>query len=179
MGTVSILIVCVTHAYQVDKIMKKIVAAAVLAMVATASMAGTPGRLYAGIDGGSTRFDGLPGKEASFGGFFGYNVHRNFSLEAGFRRLGVWQIPGNELKRDQVSLSVLGAVPLRGALSVYGRLGANYVKTRTCSCKESTSGVLYGIGLGYRFSETVFARVEAQKPTSDSRNVSIGLAIQF
>lgn len=179
MGTVAILIVCVMHAYRVDEIMKKIVAAAVLAMVATSSMAGTPGRLYAGIDGGSTRLDGLPGKEASFGGFFGYSFHENFSLEAGLRRLGEWHVPGYELKSDQVSLSVLGAVPLRGTLSVYGRLGANYVKTRTCSCNKSSSGVLYGIGLGYSFSETVAARVEVQKPTRDARNVSIGVAIQF
>lgn len=159
--------------------MKKIVAAAVLAMVATSSMAGTPGTMYAGIDAGSTRIHGLPGKEASFGAFFGYNFDRSFALEAGFRRLGKWELPGNEIKSDQVSLSVLGAVPVGRALNLYGRLGANYIKTRTCSCNESTSGVLYGLGLAYNFSETVAARVEAQKPTSDSSNVSIGLAVQF
>lgn len=179
MGIVAVLDVCVVHAYQVDKIMKKIVAAAVLAMVATSSMAGTPGTMYAGIDGGSTRIDGLPGKEASFGAFFGYSFHRNFALEAGVRRLGKWHVPGNVIKSDQVALSVLGAVPLSSGLSLYGRLGANYLKTRTCTCNKSTTGVLYGLGLGYEFSETVAARVEAQKPTSDSSNVSIGVAVQF
>lgn len=179
MGTVAILVVCVVHAYQVDKIMKKIVAAAVLAMVATSSIAGTPGTLYAGLDAGNTKIDGLPDKENSFGGFFGYNFHRSFALEAGFRRLGEWRLPGNEIKSDQVALSVLGAVPLNGGLSLYGRLGASYVKTRTCTCNESTTGVLYGVGLAYDFSDKVTGRVEAQKPTRDSRNVSIGVAYQF
>ncbi|HEX9171904.1 MAG TPA: outer membrane beta-barrel protein [Telluria sp.] len=159
--------------------MKKIVALAVLAMVATSSMAGTPGAMYAGIDGGSTRIEGLPGKEASYGAFFGYSFHRHFALEAGVRRLGKWHVRGNEIKSDQISLSVLGGVPVGRGLSLYGRLGANRVKTRTCSCNKSTTGVLYGLGLGYEFSETVFARVEAQKPTRDSTNVSIGVGVQF
>jgi opacity protein-like surface antigen len=163
----------------VDKIMKKIVAAAVLAMVATSSFAGTPGRLYAGVDGGSTKVDGASGKETSYGGFVGYNFHRNFALEAGFRRLGKWDEPGNDLKIDQTALSVIGSVPLSQGFSLYGRLGANYLKIRKCSCSKNESGALYGVGLAYNFSETVGARVEAQRPSSDSTNVSVGLAIQF
>jgi OOP family OmpA-OmpF porin len=167
------------HAYLVDKIMKKILAAAALAMLATSSFAAPPGTLYAGVDGGSTKVDGTSRKETSYGGFVGYNFHQNFALEAGFRRLGLWEEPGEDLKIDQTALSVIGSVPLSQAFSVYGRLGYNHLKTGRCSCKYSDSGVLYGVGLGYTFSETVAARVEVQKPTSDSTNVSVGLAIQF
>jgi hypothetical protein len=170
---------CVVHAYQVDKIMKKIVAAVALAMLASTSFAGTPGTLYAGVDVGTTKIDGASGKETSYGGFVGYNFHQNFALEAGFRRLGKWDEPGEVMKVDQTALSVIGSVPLGENFSLFGRLGYNYLKVRGCSCNDNVSGVLYGIGLGYNFSQTVAARVEVQKPTSDSSNVSVGLAFQF
>jgi OOP family OmpA-OmpF porin len=170
--------------------LKKIVATAALAVMAASSFAGTAGTLYGGLDVGSTKVDDMPGKETSFGGFVGYNFHQNFALEAGFRRLASYNIPrycaavttpceDMTLDLDQIALSVLGSVPLGQGFSVFGRLGYNRLKADSDVGSSSDSGTLYGVGLSYNFSEKVAARVEVQKPSSDSTNVSVGVAFQF
>jgi predicted porin len=159
--------------------LKKIVAAAALAVMASSSFAGTPGTLYGGLDVGSTKVDGISGKETSFGGFVGYNFHQNFALEGGFRRLAAYDVGSEELTLDQTALSVVGSVPLSQGFNVFGRLGYNHLKADSNFGGASDSGVLYGVGLGYNFSEKVSGRVEFQKPSSDSSNVSVGIAYQF
>jgi predicted porin len=159
--------------------LKKIVAAAALAVMASSSFAGTPGTLYGGLDVGSTKVDGISGKETSFGGFVGYNFHQNFALEGGFRRLAKYDVVGEDLTLDQTALSVVGTVPLSQGFNVFGRLGYNHLKADSNFSGASDSGVLYGVGLGYNFSPTIAGRVEVQKPSSDSTNVSVGVAYQF
>jgi predicted porin len=159
--------------------LKKIVAAAALAVMASSSFAGTPGTLYGGLDVGSTKVDGISGKETSFGGFVGYNFHQNFALEGGFRRLAKYDVVGEDLTLDQTALSVVGTVPLSQGFNVFGRLGYNHLKADSNFGGASDSGVLYGVGLGYNFSPTIAGRVEVQKPSSDSTNVSVGVAYQF
>jgi OOP family OmpA-OmpF porin len=163
-----------------EKIMlKKIVAAAALAVMASSSFAGTPGTVYGGLDLGSTKVDGFGGRETSAGGFVGYNFHQNFALEGGYRRLASYEVAGEDLTLDQTSLSVVGALPLNQGFNVYGRLGYNYLKADSKFGSGNDSGVLYGVGLGYNFTPTVAGRVEVQKPSSDSTNVSVGVAFQF
>lgn len=159
--------------------LKKIVAAAALAVMASSSFAGTPGTLYGGLDVGSTKVDNISGKETSFGGFVGYNFHQNFALEGGFRRLATYDVVGEDVTLDQTALSVVGSVPLSQGFNVFGRLGYNHLKADSGFGGGSDSGVLYGVGLGYNFSPTVAGRVEVQKPSSDSTNVSVGVAFQF
>jgi OOP family OmpA-OmpF porin len=155
--------------------LKKIVAAAALAVMASSSFAGTPGTLYGGVDLGRTKVDDVPGRETSVG----YNFHQNFALEGGFRRLASYDIAGEDLTVDQTALSVVGSVPLSRGFNVYGRLGYNYLKGDSDFGSAHDSGVLYGVGLGYNFSPTVAGRVEVQKPSSDSTNLSVGVAFQF
>jgi opacity protein-like surface antigen len=158
---------------------KKIVAAAALAVMASSSFAGTPGTLYGGLDVGSTKVDGISGNETSFGGFVGYNFHQNFALEGGFRRLATYDVVGEDLTLDQTALSVVGSVPLSQGFNVFGRLGYNHLKADSNFGGDNDSGVLYGVGLGYNFSEKVSGRVEFQKPSSHSSNVSVGVAYLF
>jgi hypothetical protein len=44
------------------------------------------------------------------------------------------------------------------------------------SATDSTSGVLYGVGVGYTFTPNIPARLEAQKRSSDSSNVAASLS---
>jgi hypothetical protein len=160
--------------------LKKIAAAAALAVMASSSFAGTPGTLYGGLDVGSTKVEDISGKKTSFGGFVGYNFHQNFALEGGLRRLAEYNLgAGQELTYDQTALSVVGSVPLSQGFNVFGRLGYNHIKADSNFGDDSESGVLYGVGLGYNFSPTIAGRVEVQKPTSDSTNVGVGVAFQF
>ncbi len=159
--------------------LKKIVTAAALAMLASSSFAGTPGTVYGGLDVGSTKLDGVSDSKTSFGGFVGYNFHQNFAVEGGFRRLGSWDGAGSDVTVDQTHVSLIGTLPLNQGFNVYGRLGYNHIKADSGFAEASDSGVLYGVGVGYNFSQRVAGRIEVQKPSSDSTNVGASVVYQF
>jgi OOP family OmpA-OmpF porin len=162
--------------------LKKIIAAAAVAMLAGSSFAADTGA-YAGLDVGSTKIDGLSGSKASFGGFVGYNFNQNFAVEGGYRSLGKWDYSGADVKVTQASLSVIGAYPVSPEFSVFGRIGYNRLNADASymgfSGSDSTSGGMYGFGVGYNFSSQIVGRLEVQKPSSDSTNLSIGVAYKF
>lgn len=158
---------------------KKIALAATLAIAATSSFAQVRPSVYAGVDVGSTKIDGISDRQSSFGGFVGYQFNDSFAVEAGYRRLADF----DNITVNQTHASVIGILPLQSNFNIYGRLGYNNldVKNSTAfgSLKDSTSGVLYGVGVGYNFTPNITARLEAQKPTSDTSNVSGTLSLKF
>jgi hypothetical protein len=161
---------------------KKIAIAATLAILSSAAMAADAPYFYGGADVGSTKLEGAD-RETSFGGFLGYQFNQNFALEGGIRRLGEAEFTGGDVKLDQYSISGVGTVPLSNGFSVYGRLGYNRLNIKASgplgSASDDTNEVLYGAGVGYKFSETVTGRLEVQKPESDVTNVSVGVAFRF
>lgn len=164
---------------------KKIAIAATLAMLASPSFAAGP--FYGGVDFGSTKVDDVSDRHSSYGGFIGYNFHENFAAEFGYRRLADYdEVFGNTkvgVTADQVALSVVGTLPLSSGFNVYGRLGYNRIEAKgsvgSFSVSDSTSGAMYGVGMGYAFSPTVSGRIEVQKPSSDSTNINAGVVIRF
>lgn len=163
--------------------LKKILAAAALATMAASSYAAGPNNFYAGADVGSTKIDDLSGRETSFGGFVGYNFTQNWAVEGGYRRLGSFSVAGADLDADQWHLSAIGTVPLSNGFNVYGRLGYNRLEAKASfkgvNAKDHTDKVLYGVGVGYDFGNNVSARLELQKPSSDTTNLSAGVAFAF
>jgi hypothetical protein len=162
---------------------KQLISAAILATLASSAMAATPNTFYAGLDGGSTKIDGFGDREGSVGAFVGYNFHPNFSAELGARRLGSWDMAGASVDVNQYSASVIGTLPLQNNFNVFGRLGYNKIKGEAnyqgFTADASDSGVLYGVGVGYAFTPTISGRIEFQKPSSDSSNVSAGVVFAF
>lgn len=167
---------------------KKIAIAAVLAVVASSSFAQQRPAVYAGADVGSTKFDGISDRQSSFGAFVGYQFHPNFAIEAGYRRLGDFDVnvggTNVGLTVDQTALSFIGSVPLQSGFNVYGRLGYNRLEAKGSvagygSASDSDSGVLYGVGVGYTFTPNITARLEAQRPSSDSSNLGASLSLKF
>jgi hypothetical protein len=163
--------------------LKKFAAAAVLAMLAGSSFAATPG-VYAGLDVGSTKLDDNNfGSEASYGAFVGYNLNPNFAIEAGFRRLGSWKASGVDVNLDQTAVSLIGKVPLSNQFNIFGRLGYNRLDASahasSITVSDNTSGTLLGVGVGYEFNANLAGRVEVQKPSKDSTNVSVGIVYSF
>jgi opacity protein-like surface antigen len=152
--------------------MKKIVAAAALALVASSSFAGTPGTMYVGGDIGETKFDGVNDRENSYGAFVGYNFHQNFAIEGGYRSLA----SDDNADVEQVAVSVVGTLPLSAGFGVFGRLGFNHLSADNA---ESEDKAVYGVGVSYNFSNKISGRVEYQKPHSDVSNISVGVAYQF
>jgi OOP family OmpA-OmpF porin len=166
---------------------KKIAIAAALAIVTSSSFAADKPFFYAGADVGSSKFDDLSDRQNSFGGFVGYSFNQNIAIEAGYRRLADFDLNYGNTKvgvtLDQAAVSVVGTLPLSNGFNVFSRLGYNRLNaTGSVSgfkAADSTSGVLLGIGAGYTFTPTVSARLELQKPSSDSTNVSAGVSFKF
>jgi opacity protein-like surface antigen len=166
---------------------KKIAFAATLAVVACSASAQTRPAFYAGADVGSTKVDGFSDRENSFGGFVGYQFNTNFAVEVGYRRLADFDVTyagrSANVKLNQTAASVIGAVPFGNGFNVFGRLGYNNIDVKAssgyASGTDSTSGVLYGVGVGYSFTPNISARLEAQKPSSDSTNIGASLILKF
>ena len=158
---------------------KKIALAATLAIAATSSFAQVRPAVYAGIDVGSTKLDGISDRQSSFGGFVGYQFNQSFAVEAGYRRLADF----DNVTINQTHASVIGILPLQSNFNIYGRLGYNHLEAKVSApfsgLTDSTSGVLYGVGFGYNFTPNITARLEVQKPTSDTSNVSGTLSLKF
>lgn len=163
--------------------LKKIAAAAALAIVASTAVAADAPAFYVGADIGQTKIDDADDNETSYGMFAGYQVNEMFAVEANYRVLADFAFLGADLKTTQTGLSAIASMPLSNNFSVYGRLGYNRIDVEASgplgTADADESGVLYGVGLGYAFTPTVSARVEVQKPTSDSTNFSAGLSFKF
>jgi predicted porin len=171
---------------------KKIAAAAALALVASSSFAAAPTAFYGGLDVGASKLDDYDSTKTSFGGFVGYGFNQFFAVEAGYRQLGkydftVYDFNGRSyegnVKAKQTHLSVIGSYPLNERFDVYGRLGYNKLRAKASAGGFSNGadddGGLYGIGLNYNFAPNLSGRIEAQKPSSDSTNYSVGIVWQF
>jgi OOP family OmpA-OmpF porin len=166
---------------------KKIAFAATLAILASSAFAADRPSFYAGADVGSTKIDGISDRQSSFGGFVGYQFNQNIAVEAGYRRLADFDVISGVnrvgVTLDQTALSVVGTLPLSSGFNVFSRLGYNRLDAKGSSGyfsgTDSTSGVLYGVGVGYRFTENVTTRLEVQKPSSDSSNVAASLSLAF
>jgi OOP family OmpA-OmpF porin len=166
---------------------KKIAIAATLAIMASSSFAADKPSYYAGVDVGSTKIDGFSGHNTSFGGFVGYQYNENVAVEAGYRRLADFDVAvgsaNANVTLNQAALSVVGTMPISTEFNVFGRLGYNHIDAkgsfRGNSATESVSRAVYGIGMGYNIAPNVAARLEIQKPSADTTNISVGLAYKF
>jgi opacity protein-like surface antigen len=161
----------------------KIAVAAALAFAATSAFAAAPTAFYGGVDAGSTKVDDFGDNKAGVGGFLGYGFNQNFAVELGYRQLGTWDVQGADFKVKQTHLSLVGSYPLNAQLDLYGRLGYNQLRGEASfsgyTLSVDTTGGLYGVGLNYSFTPTLSGRIEAQKPSSDSTNISVGVAFKF
>ena len=168
--------------------LKKFAVAAALAAMASSAFAAGPTGFYGGVDAGSTKVDNIDAHGTSFGALMGYGVNPNVAFEFGYRRLGNWDIRdpfySGTVKIDQVQLTVVGSYPLTPQLDIFGRGGFNDLSAKVSAGgqtyqPDSEGGTVYGVGLAYHFTPTVSGRVEFQKPSSDSSNVSLGVLFKF
>lgn len=166
---------------------KKIAAAASLVLASSSALAAEPGTFYAGVDVGKTKMQHVDDRESSYGAFVGYNFSQHFAVEAGVRRLQNFDFrfmdqSGYE-RTGQVSLSVLGSLPVSERLSVFGRLGYNRIGHASSYAGDTyryrENKALYGAGLSYAITPAVSARLEVQKPAGELTNVNAGLSYQF
>jgi OOP family OmpA-OmpF porin len=116
--------------------------------------------------------------------FGGYQLNRNFAVEAGYFDLGNFgytaiTVPTGTLdgriKLKGLNLDLVGTVPLSEKFSVFGRAGLNYAQARdsfrgtgavqVANPNPRKNGTDYKLGLGlqYALSESLAVRAEAER----------------
>lgn len=149
------------------------------------SLAGLSGAVcaqtYVGGDVGSTKVDGFT-SASGYGLFGGYTFNGYFSAEAGYRRLGRFEVETSKSDTVRINLaqvSALGHYPLSDVFKLYGRLGYGALNASGYSSYNLNSGVIYGVGAQYAFTKNWAARLEYSRVASDTKQANLGLAYKF
>lgn len=158
--------------------MKKIVAAAALSLLASTAFAG-PTAFYAGVDVNSTKIDGLDDSKTGAGGFVGYGFTPNVAVELGYRKIGTWTVYGTDVDLKQSHVSVVGSYPVTPQFDIYGRLGYSNIRGESRYNSASGSNGLYGIGVSYSFTPNFATRLEVQRPSSDATMYGVNVVFKF
>jgi OOP family OmpA-OmpF porin len=124
--------------------------------------------------------------ERDLGGklFFGKQLNKYFAVEAGYFDLGKFSFAattsgngtfGGEAGFRGANLDLVGQLPLSQRLSLLGRVGAQYARTRTSfsgnrlaavthpNASENKFGPKLGLGLEYKLSEALALRGEVER----------------
>lgn len=161
--------------------MIKHIAAAVVMAATTCAVSAAEPVAYVGVDAGVTRVNDYR-NDNSYGLFAGVKLNQNFALEAGYRELGRFPNPYGYgygfFKAKQTAISVIGSAPA-GAVSVFGRVGFNTIKLESNGRSANDDGLLLGVGVSYDITKQISARVEYQRPSSDGKNLSVGVSYAF
>jgi len=116
--------------------------------------------------------------------FGGYQLNRNFAIEAGYFNLGKFGFSSTtlptgslngQIKLQGLNLDLVGTLPLTGGLSAIGRVGAQYADARDTFSGSGAVNVLnpspskraanykLGAGLQYEVSPAFLVRAEAER----------------
>jgi OmpA-OmpF porin, OOP family len=137
---------------------------------------------YIGADAGQAKFksacggfSGCDDKDTAWRLYGGYQINRNFAAEVGYTDLGstTASSPGASARADAHAweLTGIGAIPITGGLSAYGKLGGYYGKVETVatagalssSASETNTGLTYGLGAQYDFTRSLGVRAQWQR----------------
>lgn len=144
--------------------------AVALGAAALAAQAAEQPGLYVGAGAGQSLVDeaGYDDEDTAFSAFGGYQFNRYFGVEAGYADFGKLEprILGNELEASSVYLTAVGSVPFTEKFSGYAKAGFqrweldNAIPGLTGTADDSGNDPTYGVGLQYRFTETMALRGE-------------------
>ncbi|CAA9410410.1 MAG: Outer membrane protein A precursor [uncultured Ramlibacter sp.] len=118
--------------------------------------------------------------------FGGYQLNRNFAVEAGFFDLGRFgytatTVPGGTLTGDArvkgLNVDLVGTLPLTERFSALGRVGITSAKTESsfsstgaarvpylsANASQRSTNAKFGLGVAYKFTESLAMRVEAER----------------
>ncbi len=160
---------------------KQITAAALLAATSFAASAAEP-RFYVGADIDTTKSHFIEDldRETGYGAFAGFKINDKFDVEVGYRQVGKFNVfQKNDLKVNQLAVSVLGYAPVAEKTAVFGRLGYNRLEFKGNAGSENKNRALVGIGLSYEFIKQITGRVEIQRTGFSSTTVNAGVAYNF
>lgn len=162
---------------------KKIVLAAIVFCTTSAFAADKSTNFYAGLDAGSSNVKNYSGRMLSVGGFVAYQFTDDLAIEGGYRRLANLDFFAENVNLTQSSLSLVGKTALGGGFDLFGRVGYNKLDADVSrwgrKSAVSESGSYLGVGFAYNVNSSFTLRLEAQRPSSDSTNVSAAMLWKF
>ncbi len=133
---------------------------------------------YVGGTVGSTAITGLT-SQTGFGGYLGYKINENFSVEAGAQSLGSFDVSGTSVSATAYNASVLAGVPFNPNFSVYGRLGYGSLTAAATGATAKVNSAVYGIGAKYNIDKNLAVRAEYTRLASDTGTFGVGLQYGF
>jgi OOP family OmpA-OmpF porin len=147
--------------------------------------------LYLGGSIGNARYSELDDNSASFSLFGGYNVNEILSVEGNWSSLGEAENNGATADVSALSLSILGKLPLKTDLTLFGRAGLarwNFdFKSSALDDSDSDTDPYFGLGLDYNITGNTSVRFDwnrySMEPTlggvrqdqEDISNFSVGI----
>lgn len=161
------------------------------------SVDGSTSRAYIGASVSGAKNQTIDDWKAGGKVFGGYNIDQNWAVEAGHTRFGsedyrATSAPGAPdayVKSNSTYLAAKYTVPVNGALSAYGKLGASYNEResgfRNISRTERDTGLYGAIGLQYALTPNVslvgeYERYGKQKDNGAKADVvSVGVQYGF
>lgn len=123
-------------------------------------------------------------RDRGFKLFVGKQLNQYFAIEGGYFDLGNYNFSAvttanravtGETKLRGLNLDLVGTLPLSQRFAILGRVGAQYARTKTDFngaaiavpgnrySSDSNFGAKAGLGLEYKFSEALAARVEMER----------------
>ena len=141
--------------------------------------------------------------------FGGYQMNKNFAVEAGYLDLGQFGYTATtspagtrngNIKLKGLNLDLLGILPLNEQYSLFGRVGMNYAQAKdefsstgavpppaAASPNKNSVNYKLGVGVQYDFAKAFGLRAEAERyrvndaigNTGDVNFLSIGLVYRF
>ena len=164
------------------QIMKKLIIASSLALLAISAQAQTAG-YYAGAEMFNNRITGN-GSTTGGGAFAGYRLGNGFAVEVNGNRIGKVDTGVVKLSVSQMSISALYTMPVSNTVSVFGRLGYGSMRVSDADNGRDRgvkldNGTIYGGGVSYQVNKQVAIRGEFRKPESDIRGFGVGVSYNF
>lgn len=157
------------------------VLAAALGAFSFGAQAAEPVGWYAGAGVGQSMIDEglLDEEDTGFQVFGGYQMHPNWGVELAYTDFGKVERRGvGALEADTVSLVAVGTLPFTEKFSGYAKAGFHTwdVDARAYgigSASEDGTDPTYGLGLQYRFTDTVALRGEYSRFEMDDVDVDL------
>jgi OOP family OmpA-OmpF porin len=96
--------------------------------------------------------------------FGGYQFSRHFAAELAYANLGRVESVGGDRDTKSADLSGIVSFPVAGGLSIFGRLGGYYARTKfSAGGSDAGGGFTYGAGLGFDLGKILGLRAEWQR----------------
>lgn len=153
-----------------SKILSRTLLAVLFGAAAFGAQAAENPGFYVGAGAGQSFVDEsqYDDEDTAFSVFGGYQFNRYFGLEAGYADFGKLE-PGDNgraLEANSAYLTAVGTVPFTDKFSGYAKAGFHRwdldtaIPGLTSTRDDSGSDPTYGLGLQYRFNDTVALRTE-------------------